>query len=128
MGAGEHILSFHLHHHHHHDVNVMKNVMKKDDEHKMNIPKGYVAVMVGHEGEEQKRFIIPVMYLNHPLFMELLKEAEDEYGFQHQGLINIPRHIQDFCNVQRLIDHDYNHHHHYHHHHHHHHHICCFKD
>ncbi|KAI3807976.1 hypothetical protein L1987_23916 [Smallanthus sonchifolius] len=117
MGVGEHFLAFHHHHllhnHHHHHHDVMKN-----DDHKMNIPKGCVAVMVGHEDEEQKRFIIPVMYMNHPLFMELLKEAEDEYGFHHQGPINIPCHVQDFCVVQGMIDQD----------HHHHHYISCFKD
>ncbi|MFS7949395.1 putative small auxin-up RNA [Helianthus anomalus] len=114
MGVGEHFLTFHhhllLHNHHHHHY-------------KMNIPKGCVAVMVGHEDEEPKRFIIPVMYMNHPLFMELLKEAEDEYGFHHQGPINIPCHVQDFCIVQGMIDqeiHDHHHHHHFH--------ISCFKD
>ncbi|PWA47630.1 hypothetical protein CTI12_AA047400 [Artemisia annua] len=49
-----------------------------------------MAVMVGHEGQEQKRFVIPVIYIYHPLFIELLKEAEEEYGFDHRGPINIP--------------------------------------
>ncbi|KAI3750970.1 hypothetical protein L2E82_21925 [Cichorium intybus] len=115
MGAGEHFLTFH--HHVHHDV------MKKDD-HKKNIPKGCVTVMVGHEDEEKKRFVIPVMYMNHPLFLELLKEAEEEYGFQNQGPIIIPCRVQDFCNVQRLIE--KGHRHPYYHNNHHP--ICCFKD
>ncbi|GJZ26606.1 auxin-responsive protein SAUR32-like protein [Tanacetum coccineum] len=34
--------------------------------------------------------VIPVMYMNHPLFMVLLKEAEKEFGFCHNGPINIP--------------------------------------
>ncbi|KAL9661752.1 hypothetical protein QQ045_026580 [Rhodiola kirilowii] len=46
------MMKFHLHHHHdHHDV-----------------PKGCLAVLVGQAGEERQRFVIPVMYLNHPLF------------------------------------------------------------
>ncbi|KAK3042866.1 hypothetical protein RJ639_001139 [Escallonia herrerae] len=59
--------------------------------------------MVG-QGEEQQRIIVPVIYINHPLFMHLLKEAEEEYGFDHQGPINIPCHVQEFRNVQGLID------------------------
>ncbi|CAH1446624.1 unnamed protein product [Lactuca virosa] len=119
MGSGEQFMSLYHHHHHHHH----HHVMKKDD-HKMNIPKGCVSVIVGLKGEEKKRFVIPVMYMNHPLFMELLKEAEEEYGFQHQGPITIPCHVKDFCNVQGLIDQDHNHLYH----HNHHHPIGCFKD
>ncbi|GFP93335.1 auxin-induced protein 15a [Phtheirospermum japonicum] len=52
------------------------------------IPKGCVAITVG-QGAEQQRLVIPVMYVNHPLFMDLLKEAEEEYGFDHNGPINL---------------------------------------
>ncbi|KAF5810144.1 putative small auxin-up RNA [Helianthus annuus] len=115
MGVGEHFLIFH----HQHD-----HGMKKED-HKMKIPKGCMTVMVGQEDEEQKRFIIPVTYVNHPLFMELLNKEtdQDEYEFHHQGPINIHCHVQDFCNIQGMIHQD--HHNHHHHHHHHHRHICC---
>ncbi|KAK1431625.1 hypothetical protein QVD17_08112 [Tagetes erecta] len=117
MGVGEHFLIFHHHHHHHHHHHQDEHGMKKDDK-KNNIPKGCMIVTVGHEDEEQKKFIIPVMYVNHPLFMELLKEAEDEYDFSHQGPINIPCHVQDFFNVQGIIDQDQHLNHHGHH-------ICC---
>ncbi|PWA39547.1 small auxin-up RNA [Artemisia annua] len=110
MGVGEHFYLFHHHHQH-------NNNHHEHDQHKMNIPKGRVAVIVGHEDEEQKKFVIPVMFLNHPLFMELLKEAEKEFGFRHSGPINIPCHVQEFRNVQGMIDKDRHHHH-----------ICCFKD
>jgi SAUR family protein len=94
-GNHHHHLIFHLHipHfniHHHHEKN-------KD------IPKGYLAVMVG-QGEEQQKFVIPLFYLNHPLFMQLLKEAEEEYGFKNKGLITIPSKIKEFHDVQRKID------------------------
>ncbi|GKA13622.1 auxin-responsive protein SAUR32-like protein [Tanacetum coccineum] len=68
--------------------------MKKDH----HVPKGCMAVMVGHEGQEQKRFVIPVIYIYHPLFIDLLKEAEEEYGFDHRGPINIPCDVQQFSN------------------------------
>ncbi|CAJ2633854.1 auxin-induced SAUR [Trifolium pratense] len=50
--------------------------------------KGYVAVYVG---EKQKRFLIPISYLNQPLFQELLSQAEDEFGYDHpMGGLTIP--------------------------------------
>ncbi|GLJ54416.1 hypothetical protein SUGI_1168690 [Cryptomeria japonica] len=66
------------------------------------VPKGCLAVTVG-EGEEQERFVIPVVHVNHPLFEKLLKEAEEEYGFQHKGIISIPCHASDFQYVQEII-------------------------
>ncbi|KAK8481603.1 hypothetical protein V6N13_077211 [Hibiscus sabdariffa] len=83
----------------------------------LHIPRGCVAVMVG-QGEEQRRFVIPVVYINHPLFMQLLKVAEEEYGFDQKGPITIPCHVEEFRNVQGMIDKD---------HHHHHHHVWCFR-
>ncbi|KAJ6418890.1 hypothetical protein OIU84_002125 [Salix udensis] len=56
------------------------------------------------QGEEQQRFVIPVIYINHPLFMELLKEAEEEFGFDQEGPITIPCHVEEFRNVQGMIE------------------------
>ncbi|XP_038876020.1 auxin-responsive protein SAUR32 [Benincasa hispida] len=81
-----------------------------------DVPKGCLAIKVGHESEEKQRFIVPVMYLNHPLFIQLLKEAEEEYGFDQKGTITIPCHVEQFRYVQALIDQETSfHHHHYHH-------------
>ncbi|GAA0157386.1 hypothetical protein Leryth_004671 [Lithospermum erythrorhizon] len=117
MGSGDkhHLLSFHIHiphihfhhHHHHHHHHCGKRDMNNH-----HIPKGCVAILVGQKGEEQQRFIVPVMYMNHPLFMQLLKEAEEEYGFEHSGPINIPCHVEEFRYVQGLIDKELSHHHH----------------
>lgn len=71
-----------------------------------SIPKGCLAVKVGQEGEEQQRFIIPVSYFKHPLFVSLLKVAEDEYGFDQQGPITLPCHVAEFRNIRGLIDRD----------------------
>ncbi|KAI3855444.1 hypothetical protein MKX03_025402 [Papaver bracteatum] len=30
-----------------------------------------------------KRFVVPVSYLNHPIFQDLLSRAEEEFGFDH---------------------------------------------
>ncbi|KAI3471253.1 hypothetical protein Pfo_027916 [Paulownia fortunei] len=95
-----------------------------------SIPKGCVAITVG-QGAEQQRFIIPVIYVNHPLFTQLLKEAEEEYGFDQEGPINIPCHVEEFCHVRGMIDKETmtSHHHHqqHHNHHHHHHQFLCFR-
>jgi SAUR family protein len=52
------------------------------------VRKGYVAVYVG---EKQKRFIIPVSYLNQPSFQDLLSQVEQEFGYDHPtGGLTIP--------------------------------------
>lgn len=43
-------------------------------------PKGHFAVYVG---ESQRRFVVPISYLNQPLFRELLHWAEEEFGYEH---------------------------------------------
>ncbi|KHN08188.1 Indole-3-acetic acid-induced protein ARG7 [Glycine soja] len=51
-------------------------------------PKGYLAVYVG---EKMKWFVIPVSFLNQPLFQDLLSEAEEEFGYDHpMGGLTIP--------------------------------------
>ncbi|KAJ7959411.1 Auxin-responsive protein [Quillaja saponaria] len=110
----KHILNFHFHishihflHHHHHEKKDLKD-----------IPKGCLPIMVG-QGEEQQRFVIPLIYFNHPRFMQLLKEAEEEYGFDQKGPITIPCHVEEFRTVQEMIDKADLHHHH--------HHVWCFR-
>ncbi|GMN63350.1 hypothetical protein TIFTF001_032426 [Ficus carica] len=62
------------------------------------VPKGYLAVYVGDENN-MKRFVIPVSYLNQPIFHELLSQAEEEYGFDHpMGGLTIP------CSEYYFID------------------------
>ncbi|KAL8543144.1 hypothetical protein ACS0TY_003875 [Phlomoides rotata] len=56
-----------------------------------DVPKGHLAVYIGEDEKEKKRFVIPVSYLNHPLFQELLFQAEEEFGFHHlMGGLTIP--------------------------------------
>lgn len=49
-----------------------------------NVRKGHFAVYVGKHEEETKRFVVPISYLDHPLFQALLRQAEDEFGTDHQ--------------------------------------------
>ncbi|XP_051131311.1 auxin-responsive protein SAUR21-like [Andrographis paniculata] len=61
------------------------------------VPKGHLAVYAGKN--ERKRFVIPVSYLNHPSFQELLLQAEEEFGFYHpMGGLTIP------CSADLFID------------------------
>ncbi|XP_042978164.1 auxin-responsive protein SAUR32 [Carya illinoinensis] len=110
-------LQFHHYHHHLHQQLHEKKELKE-------IPKGCLAIKVG-QGEEQERFVIPVIYINHPLFMQLLKEAEEEFGFDQKGPITIPCQVEEFRTVQGMIDGEKWHH--QHHQHHHHHHVWCFR-
>jgi hypothetical protein len=60
----------------------MPHRLHKADSATMVAPKGCVTVRVGAEGEEQRRFAVPLGHLSHPLFLALLEEAEREYGFR----------------------------------------------
>ncbi|TXG64697.1 hypothetical protein EZV62_011691 [Acer yangbiense] len=54
-----------------------------------DVPKGHLAVYVGES--ERKRFIIPVSFLNHSSFQDMLRQAEEEFGFDHpMGGLTIP--------------------------------------
>ncbi|KAI3444712.1 hypothetical protein Pfo_001377 [Paulownia fortunei] len=67
------------------------------------IPKGHMAVYVGQKDGDFQRILVPVVYFNHPLFGDLLKESEKEYGFNHPGGITIPCRISEFERVQTRI-------------------------
>ncbi|EHA8588405.1 Auxin-responsive protein SAUR32 [Cocos nucifera] len=69
-------------------------------------PKGRLGIRVGQEGEEQQRFEVPVEYLKHPLFMGLLHEAEEEFGYEQNAAITIPCGVDHFRDVQDTINRD----------------------
>ncbi|XP_050204103.1 auxin-responsive protein SAUR36-like [Mercurialis annua] len=67
------------------------------------VPKGHMAVYVGQKDGDFHRVLVPVFYFNHPLFGELLREAEKEYGFHQPGGITIPCGYSEFERVQTRI-------------------------
>ena len=68
------------------------------------VPKGHLAVYVGQKDGEFRRVLVPVIYFNHPLFGDLLREAEDEFGFQQPGGITIPCRFTEFERVKTRIE------------------------
>ncbi|KAK4723134.1 hypothetical protein R3W88_013367 [Solanum pinnatisectum] len=40
--------------------------------------------------KEGKRFVVPLYYLNHPIFKVLLEMAEEEYGSNVNGPLQVP--------------------------------------
>ncbi|XP_060210246.1 auxin-induced protein 10A5-like [Lycium barbarum] len=70
---------------------------------KVSVPKGHLAVYVGEKEDDTCRVVVPVIYFNHPLFAELLKEAEMVYGYNHSGGIQIPCRITEFENILSRI-------------------------
>ncbi|XP_012084416.1 auxin-responsive protein SAUR21 [Jatropha curcas] len=71
----------------------VKQILRRSSflaDHQANsIPKGFFAVYVGEN--QKKRFIVPISVLNQPSFQELLREAEEEFGFNHpMGGLTLP--------------------------------------
>ncbi|TVU07729.1 hypothetical protein EJB05_41096, partial [Eragrostis curvula] len=67
---------------------------------KSSVPRGSFAVYVG---DEMRRFVIPTEYLGHWAFAELLREAEEEFGFRHEGALRIPCDVEVFEGILRLV-------------------------
>lgn len=66
-----------------------------------DVPRGYCPVYVG---PEQRRFVIPTTYLAHPVFRLLLEKAEEEFGFRHEGALEIPCEIEAFKYILQCVE------------------------
>ncbi|GJT67082.1 small auxin-up RNA [Tanacetum coccineum] len=70
-------------------VSNAKQLIKLNNNHQRDVPKGYLAVYVGED--QRKRFVVPLSYLDQPLFQELLRRSEEDFGFNHpMGGLTIP--------------------------------------
>ncbi|KFK25378.1 hypothetical protein AALP_AA8G105600 [Arabis alpina] len=52
-----------------------------------DVPSGHVAVYVG---SNCRRFVVRASHLNHPVLVNLLVKAEEEFGFANHGPLVIP--------------------------------------
>ncbi|CAA7061426.1 unnamed protein product [Microthlaspi erraticum] len=63
-------------------------------------PKGFLAVYVGEDQVQKKRYLVPISYLSQPSFQALLSKSEEEFGFDHpMGGLTIPCPEDTFINV-----------------------------
>ncbi|CAN4107427.1 unnamed protein product [Withania somnifera] len=63
--------------------------MTDDEEYHLplDVPRGHFVVYVG---ENRTRYIVSTFLLSHPEFQCLLKQAEEEFVFDHYMSITIP--------------------------------------
>lgn len=52
--------------------------------------KGGHFVVIAEDGDETKRFVVPLSCLTNPTFLRLLELAEEKYGFGRDGAVTIP--------------------------------------
>ncbi|CAN0910077.1 Auxin-induced protein 10A5 [Linum grandiflorum] len=87
------------HHHHYYQRRQSQTSSSSSPSRRRSVPKGHIAVYVG-EVDERKRFVVPISVLNHPLFLDLLKLAEDEFGYYPpHGALTIPCHEHEFIDL-----------------------------
>ncbi|KAH7561100.1 hypothetical protein JRO89_XS10G0173900 [Xanthoceras sorbifolium] len=65
-----------------------------------DVKEGHFAVIAVDGDQQPKRFVIPLSYLSHPRFLELLEQAAEEYGFDHEGALAIPCRP---CELERIL-------------------------
>ncbi|KAE8736276.1 putative mitochondrial adenine nucleotide transporter BTL1-like [Hibiscus syriacus] len=83
-------------------IKFLKRTLSFSDVNSEGIPKGFLAVCVG---KELKRFIIPTEYLGHEAFRILLRRAEEEFGFQQEGVLKIPCEVALFEKILDVVQH-----------------------
>ncbi|XP_058780638.1 auxin-responsive protein SAUR50-like [Vicia villosa] len=66
----------------------------------LDVPKGHFAVYVG---ENRSRYIVPITVLTHPQFQSLLRQAEEEFGFDHHTGLTIPCHEVVFRSLTSIM-------------------------
>ncbi|XP_060188588.1 auxin-responsive protein SAUR50-like [Lycium barbarum] len=64
-----------------------------------DVKQGHFAVIATDE-DELKRFVVPLSCLTHTLFLRLLEQAAEEYGFDHEGALTLPC---SPCEMERIL-------------------------
>ncbi|MCD7454842.1 hypothetical protein HAX54_026213 [Datura stramonium] len=64
-----------------------------------DVKEGHFAV-IATDDDELKRFVVPLSCLTHPLFLRLLEQAAEVYGFDHEA--NLATSTLDFLDSRRF--------------------------
>ncbi|KAL8139198.1 hypothetical protein V2J09_005199 [Rumex salicifolius] len=68
------------------------------------VPKGFLPVYVG---SGLRRVVIPTAYLSTPEFREVMERAEEEFGFQQNGGLQLPCTDQEFDDLIFIYNRNY---------------------
>ncbi|MQM15854.1 hypothetical protein Taro_048809 [Colocasia esculenta] len=82
----------------------LKSLLSVQREHQHpHLPRaGHIWVRVG-KGPTPTRFELDAIFLNHPLFEDLLRLSEDEFGYSYDGALRIPCDADLFLRVFGLL-------------------------
>ncbi|KAJ1390996.1 Small auxin-up RNA [Sesbania bispinosa] len=64
------------------------------------VPEGHVPIYVG---DEMERFVVCAELLNHPVFVKLLNQSAQEYGYEQKGVLRLPCHVFVFERVLEAL-------------------------
>ncbi|MCD7457242.1 hypothetical protein HAX54_034631 [Datura stramonium] len=67
-----------------------------------DVKEGHFAV-IATDDDELKRFVVPLSCLTHPLFLRLLEQAAEVYGFDHEGALTLPCSPSEMERILALI-------------------------
>ncbi|KAL9248159.1 hypothetical protein vseg_021514 [Gypsophila vaccaria] len=76
----------------------------------MKAKRGHMKVQICSKNEKEDDNVnvvlyqIPITYLNHPLFMDLLDKAHEVYGYHVNGPLKLPCSIDDFLDLRWKIE------------------------
>ncbi|KAL3531970.1 hypothetical protein ACH5RR_005491 [Cinchona calisaya] len=55
-----------------------------------DVKEGHFVIHTVDKDGNIRRFIIALSYLTHPDFLNLLEQAEEEFGFKQEGVLAVP--------------------------------------
>ncbi|KAL1194026.1 Auxin-responsive protein SAUR71 [Cardamine amara subsp. amara] len=64
---------------------------------------GRVRVYVGNDRDTQCKLEMDAYFLSHPLFEDLLRFSEEEFGYSYDGALRIACEIQVFMNLIQYL-------------------------
>ncbi|PWA81729.1 small auxin-up RNA [Artemisia annua] len=88
---------------------VVIKILIKTMQHCVMIPQDVEEghfVVVAAKCQKPKRFVVELTCLRNPSFLRLLEEAGDEYGFKHEGAIEIPCEPDELQTILQEMKHE----------------------